>query len=110
MTARLYKAPAQYRGYVDEYSLYLPYPKCLRNENRNGVTGIYLGCSPASDGTMIRCNWEEWNLKHGLCDCLGRKVEIDAMPEAFRNECRRIERLFNEACKLRDFTRFDREA
>lgn len=109
MKARLYRATGEARNYIDGYSLYLPYPEWMKKES-NGVTGIYLGCSPASDGTMIRCTWEEWNLRYGNCTSLGRKVDIDLMPYEFRKECRRIEALWNEALAKRDFSRFDAEA
>jgi len=107
MKARLYRATGEYRDCVDAYSLYLPYP---RKDVKDGVTGIYLGCSPDKNGNLYRCTWEEWNLKDGRCDKLGRKIPIDLMPRAFRQECRRIEKLWNEALASKDFTKFDEEA
>lgn len=119
MKARLYRATGEHRDCIDAYSLYLPYPKWLvkYEGNRYGlvvdrIIGTFLGCSPASDGTMIRCCWSDFETrKYGASPmCLGRKVDIDSMPEPFRNECRRIEALWNEACRTRDFTRWDKEA
>lgn len=112
MKARLYRATGELRDAIDAWTLYLPYPKWLRMHPNNKfyeIRGLMLFCSPASDGTMIRCSWEEFNWQYSI-EGLGKKVPIDSMPEPFANECRRIERLFNEAIEKHDFSDFDREA
>lgn len=106
MLARLYKG-RNCAGYVDEYSLYFRYPNWLRKEQR-GAAGCYLGCSVASDGTMIRCNWGEVEI---FSDAnLGKKVDISTMPMPFRREVERMEALYNEALKTRNFDRWNVEA
>lgn len=112
MKARLYRATGEARNYIDAYTLYFPYPKWYRKENGNYATGCFLGCSPASDGTMIRCCWDEWELsKYGApINASGRKIAIDSMPEPFRNEVRRMESLWEDACRTRDFSRWNNES
>ena len=116
MKARLYRATGEARNYVDGYSLYLPYPKRYREElnPRNYASGCFLGCSPAHDGTMIRCNWDELEYsKYGSASNLGRKIKIESMPEPFQKEVRRIEQLYNDALKYDDeahWEKFNREA
>lgn len=119
MKARLYRATGEARNYVDGYSLYLPYPKWLvKYENvryglgSDNIIGTFLGCSPASNGTMIRCCWEDFQTsKYGPSPtCLGRRVDINLMPDEFRKECQRIESLWDEACKTRNFSRWNEEA
>jgi hypothetical protein len=105
MKARLYRATGEARDYIDGYSLYLPYPKWYREQlnPKNYASGCFLGCSPASDGTMIRCCWEELEYRiYGRADNLGRKVKIESMPEPFQKEVRRIEKLWNDALKYND--------
>lgn len=106
MLARLYKG-RNCAGYVDEYSLYFRYPKWLRKE-QNGAAGCYLGCSVSRYGTMIRCNWGEVEI---FSDAnLGKKVNIATMPMPFRREIERMEALYNEALKTRNFDRWNKEA
>lgn len=109
MKARLYVARGEEKNYVDGYSLYLPYSKSFREWQTLGyrLKGCYLGCSPASDGTMVRCSWAELE---GPVSDLGKRVKIEDMPQPFQRECRRIEALFNEALKTGTWVRFNREA
>ena len=112
MKARLYRATGEARNYIDGYTLYFPYPKWYRNEQGNYATGCFLGCSPARDGTMIRCNWDEWEPRRfgASISACGRKVKIDSMPEPFRKEVERMQKLWDEVCKTHDFTRWNKEA
>jgi len=109
MKARLYRATGEARDYIDAYTLYFPYPKWYRDQCANRATGTFLGCSPASDGTMIRCCWDEMDGRYSFVG-LGRRVKIESMPEPFRMEVERMQALWDEACKTRDFTKFDKYA
>jgi len=109
MKARLYRATGEARNYVDGYTLYFPYPKWYREELPYYSIGCFLGCSPARDGTMIRCNWDEMDEKYTFKG-LGRKVKIESMPEPFQKEVARMQALWDEACKTRNFDRWNKEA
>lgn len=85
-SARGSKDRHQYEDYIDRYSLYFPYPKKWREETYKEygehITGDFLGFSFSKDGeTINRCSWDEWNLRNGLCDSLGKKVKIEKLPE-----------------------------
>jgi len=57
---------------------------------------------------MIRCNWGEVDI---FSDAnLGKKVDISTMPMPFRREVERMEALYNEALKTRNFDRWNVEA
>lgn len=109
MKARLYRATGEARNYVDAYTLYFPYPKWYREELTYFSRGTFLGCSPAHDGTMNRCSWDEMDQRYTF-DGFGRKVKIDSMPEPFRKEVERMQKLWDEACKTHDFSRWNKEA
>ncbi len=109
MKARLYRATGGARNYIDGYTLYFPYPKWYRKELPYLSRGTFLGCSPASDGTMIRCCWDEMDERYAF-DGLGRKVKIESMPEPFQKEVARMQALWYEACSTRNFDRWNREA
>lgn len=102
MKARLYDSGKKYEGYVDRLTLYFPYPKWL--QKKDGVRGCYLGCSVASDGGMIRCTWNcnENSIVNSPSLFLGKKLDIDSMPEPFRKIVRKMEQIFNDALKFND--------
>lgn len=109
MQVRLYKARGEAGNYIDGYTLYFPYPKFMvkRMKEIYGPTalikGFFLGCSPASDGTMIRCNWDDYEVgRYPYYVNFGEKIDIDTMPEPFRKEVRRMEKLYNETLKYDD--------
>lgn len=109
MKARLYRATGEARNFIDGYTLYFPYPKWYLKEFGHNSRGTFLGCSPASDGTMIRCCWGEMEPQYTF-EGFGRKVKISSMPEAFQKEVARMQALWDEACKTRNFDRWNREA
>ena len=109
MKVRLYRATGEARNYIDGYTLYFPYPKWYLKEFGRNSKGTFLGCSPASDGTMIRCCWEDMDPKYTF-DGFGRKVKISSMPEPFQKEVARMQALWDEACSTHDFDRWNREA
>ena len=85
-SARGSKGGHKYEGYIDRYSLYFPYPKKWKEENYKQfgehITGDFLGFSFSEDGKNItRCCWDEWNLRNGFCDSLGKKVKIEKLPK-----------------------------
>ena len=113
MQVRLYRATGEARDYIDGYTLYFPYPKWYikRLQKWHGVLikGTFLGCSPASDGTMIRCTWDEHQVgRFPYYPSFGRKVDISTMPEPFQKEVRRMEKLFNDALKFDDDEHWDK--
>ena len=115
MQVRLYRATGEARNYIDGYTLYFPYPKFMVQRMREiyGPTtlikGFFLGCSPASDGTMIRCNWEDYEVgKYPYYVNFGKKIDIKTMPEPFQKEVRRMEKLYNEALKYDDQEHWDK--
>ena len=109
MKVRLYKAKGEAGSFIDGYTLYFPYPRWYRMELIYFSRGTFLGCSPAKDGTMIRCNWDEMDERYTF-EGLGRKVKIETMPEAFQSEVKRMQILWDEACKTRNFDRWNEEA
>lgn len=115
MQVRLYRATGEARDYIDGYTLYFPYPKWYIRELQklHGagtlIKGCFLGCSPASDGTMIRCSWDEYEVgKYQYYPSFGKKINIDTMPEPFKKEVRRMENLFNDAIKYNDVIHWKR--
>ncbi len=91
----------QYKGYVDRYSLYFPCPKKWQKEEykKSGkvITGHYLGFSFSEDGEYInRCIWDEWDLSHGRCDNLGKKVKIETLPKPVQKWIRGYEKRWND--------------
>ena len=116
MKARLYRATGEAKNYIDGYTLYFPYPKWYRQELRKihrdiayNPIGCFLGCSPASDGTMIRCCWDEMDGRYTF-QGLGRKVKIESMPEPFQKEVARMQALWDEACETHNFDHWNEEA
>ena len=98
MKVRLYDAGKQYEGYPDRYALYFPVPKAL--QKREG-RGVFLGCSPNSQGEMIRCCWDENRdaIVNGARLFLGKIVPLETMPVGFQKTARRLEEAWNNAVK-----------
>lgn len=98
MKVRLYKAGKKFDGYVDQYSLYFPYPKWLQKHDRS--RGGWIGCSQGISGDVIRCTWED--------DCrieqpnLGRRYPLEKMSKQFQDWAHHLEQMFNEALKHND--------
>ena len=109
MKARLYRATGVASDFIDGYTLYFPYPKRYRKKLPYFSRGTFLGCSPAHDGTMIRCSWDEMDERYTF-DGLGRKVKIESMPKPFQKEIARMQALWDEACRTGDFKKWDKEA
>lgn len=109
MKARLYRATGEARNFIDGYTLYFPYPKWYLEEFGYKSRGTFLACSPALDGTIYRCYWGEMEPQYTFAG-LGRKVKISSMPEAFQKEVARMQALWDEACKTRNFDRWNEEA
>jgi len=107
MKVRLYRGPANCRGYVDEFSLYFPYPKWLREHD--GVKGCFVGCSQDSRGGVIRCSWDYLDQRLGYSiEGLGRRYPLEKMSKEFRKWARRLERLFNDALRYNDDKHWER--
>ena len=104
MKVRLYRGPASCRGYVDEFSLYFRYPKWMIEENRKKygtsrlTRGCYIGCSEASDGSVIKCNWAEDDYNVSL----GRKYPLEKMSQQFQQWAKQLEAAYNDAIKYND--------
>ena len=109
MKARLYRATGEGRNYIDGYTLYFPYPKWYRKEMTYFSRGTWLACSPANDGSLYRCYWGEMDEKYTFAG-LGRKVKIESMPKPFQKEVARMQALWDEACKTRNFNRWNKLA
>ena len=111
MKVRLYRA-RNAKGYVDEFSLYFPYPKKMTEEYKTVhdrlIKGAFLGCSQASDGSVISCCWEELDVTIGYSiDGLGRRWPLEKMSRGFQKFARRMERLWNNALKYDDKKHWD---
>jgi len=105
--ARGKKERHQYENYPDRYSLYFPLPKKIQEEGYKKlgvhITGHYLGFSFSEDGKSItRCCWDEWNLRNGLCDNLGKKVKIETLPEPVQEWIHGYELAWNNILKDED--------
>lgn len=99
--ARGKKERHQYENYVDRFALYFPHPKKWQEETykKHGerITGDYLCFSFSEDGKSItRCCWDEWNLRHGHCDTLGKKVKIETLPEPVQKWIAGYEKRWND--------------
>lgn len=108
MKLRLYHdTRKEFRDYVDAWSIYVPYPKWLR-EKEHGVFGCYLGCKPTENG-IIRCTWEydEITPGHGR-PRLGKRVDIKTTSKAFQKIFRHYERLWNKTLKENTEKAWDR--
>lgn len=105
--ARGRKERHQYENYPDRYSLYFPYPKKwqeeMYKEYGEHISGDFLCFSFSENGeTINRCNWDEWNLRNGLCDSLGKKVKIETLPEPVQKWIRGYEVVWNNILKDED--------
>lgn len=111
MKVKLYRA-TNAKGFVDEFSLYFPYPKWMKEEiyKRNGgiVNGTFLGCSQDSRGYVIRCCWDELDASLGYTiQGLGRRYPLEKMSEHFQNYAKHLEKLWNDAIKFNDEEHWD---
>ena len=111
MKVRLYRG-RNAKGFVDEFTLYFPYPKWMTAEykERHGrlIKGTMLGCSQASDGSVIRCIWEDLDVTIGYSiSGLGRRWPLEKMSKEFQRFARKMERLWNEALKYDDDKHWD---
>jgi hypothetical protein len=102
--ARGSKDRHQYEDYIDRYSLYFPHPKKWIDEDyrkfRERITGDFLRFSFSEDGKIInRCTWNEWNIRNGLCDSLGKKVNINTLPKHVQKWIAGYEKVYNEMIK-----------
>lgn len=103
MKVRLYRAAAQYRGYIDEYTLYFPNNKKERQSSR--MAGVFVGCSPSGNGGVNVCNWEECGNFSNYN--FGRKVKLESMPLQFQEWVRSLEKKWNDALKYDDDEHWD---
>lgn len=98
-SARGRKERHKFENYIDRYCLYFPNPKKVVEETYNllgeTITGTFLRFSFESDGRINRCAWDEWNRRDGYVDNLGKKVNIDTLPEKVREWIREYERRWN---------------
>ena len=84
MKARLYHdTRKEIRDSIDAWSMYFPYPKWLRKENK-GVFGCYISCKPTEYGAIICCcYYDEVTPGHGR-PYLGKRVDVRTTPKAFQ--------------------------
>ena len=87
---------------VDQFTLLFPYPKWLRE--RDGANGLCLGCSQASDGTVIRCTHFEYNR---IRMKLGTLWKLERMSPVFQNWTRTLEILYHDALEHDDEEHWD---
>jgi len=105
MKVRLYRYPGAWT--VDQFTLYFPYPKWLREHD--GVHGCFVGCNQASDGSVIRCNWDYDDRKLGYHPSnLGRRYPLERMSKQFRKWANRMARLWNDALRYDDEKHWDK--
>ena len=79
----------------DAWSIYCPYP--MKYQRVTGLKGVYLGCKPTDEG-MIRCCWD--SMEVGQKVSLGKRVALSSTPKAFQVAFRKIERVYQNACKV----------
>ena len=79
----------------DAWSIYCPYPN--KYQRVTGIKGVYLGCKPTDEG-MIRCCWE--SMEVGQKVSLGKRMVLSSTPKAFQVAFRKIERVYQHACKV----------
>lgn len=111
MKVRLYRAKKA-KGFVDEFSLYFPYPKKMIEEYKKRfdreIKGTFLCCSQASDGSVIRCCWENLDVTIGYSiEGLGRRYPVEKMSKDFQKFAGKMERLWNNALKHDDDKHWD---
>ena len=87
---------------VDQFSLVFPYPKWLRE--RDKVDAFCIGCSQASDGTVIRCDSFAYNRKRMK---LGTLWKLESMSPVFQQWARTLEILWHDALKYDDEEHWD---
>ena len=107
MEIRLYRAPAKFRGYVDEFTLYFPYPKWLQKEiqdqHKERVCGYCIGCSQTEGGNIVRCMGFDDNRTLGYHpDNFGRRYPLEKMSKQFQREARKLGKAWNDALKYND--------
>lgn len=107
MKIRLYRASAKFRGYVDEFTLYFPYPKWLQKEiqeqHKEKVCGCCIGCSQTEGGNMVRCMGFDDNRTLGYHpDNFGRRYPLEKMSKQFQREAHKLEKAWNDALKYND--------
>ena len=94
----------KFENYPDRYALYFPHPKKWIKDDLESygehITGDYLNFSFSEGGkTITRCCWDEWNLRNGLCDNLGKKVKIESLPEPVQKWINGYEIAYNDLIK-----------
>ena len=87
---------------VDQFSLVFPFPKWLRK--RDGYDALCIGCSQASDGTVIRCDTFEYHRERMK---LGRLWRLESMSPVFQQWARTQEILYHEALQYDDQEHWD---
>lgn len=87
---------------VDQYTLLFPYPAWLRK--REGIDALCLGCSQASDGSVIRCTHFEYNRMRMK---LGTRWKFESMSPVFQQWARTLEILWQEALEHDDQEHWD---
>lgn len=89
---------------IDRYALYFPLTKKEKEDYyrlfHQHITGNYLCFSFNEEKEVInRCNWDEWNLRDGYCDNLGKKVKIDTLPKFLQEWINGYEKVYNDTIK-----------
>ena len=112
MKVRLYDSGKRYEGFPDRYSLYFPYTQKMMDYYKKKfgrvIKGTFLGCSQASDGSVIRYYWEDLDTTIGYSiKGLGRKVKIESMSKQFQEFAVKMERIWNDAIKYDDKEHWD---
>jgi len=107
MKIRLYRASAKFRGYIDEFTLYFPFPKWMKEEYRNNyqhhVYGYGIGCSQDSYGGVVRCCGFDDDRTLGYHpDHFGRRYPLEKMSKEFQKWARSMEKAWNDALKFND--------
>lgn len=82
---------------VDQFTLVFPFPKWLRD--REKADAFCIGCSQASDGTVIRCDSFVYDRKRMK---LGRIWKLESMSPVFQQWARTLESLWHEALRYDD--------
>lgn len=107
MKIRLYRASAKFRGYIDEFTLYFPYPKWMQKEiydqHRHHICGYGIGCSQDSYGGVVRCCGFDDDRTLGYHpDHFGRRYPLEKMSKEFQKWARSMGKAWNDALKFND--------
>lgn len=109
MKIKIYRCTRrQYKDYIDSWTIVVPHPKWMREEDLKRGSyrkGICLGCSPGVDDTYFnKCTWEDYECS---TTTFGKRVKVEDAPKPMRKYVRKLQRLYDEALKYNDYEHWE---